>query len=75
MLLKEETIKKNVFVENQLRGEKMRWDKVTKVKYRNWDDICKDITLKGKSQEFHLKASTSLLQDYSLLPNQTATLI
>ena len=53
--------KKNVFVENRLRGEKNIWDKMTKVKYRNWDDICKDITLKGKSQEFHHKTSTSLL--------------
>ena len=35
--------------------------KMTKLKYQNWDDICKDITLKGKSQEFHLKVSTSFL--------------
>ena len=48
---------KTLFVENRIRGEKDIWDKMTKVKYRNWDDICKDITLKRKSQEFHLKAS------------------
>jgi hypothetical protein len=48
------------FVEQRICGKVNLWDRMTRVKFLNWDDLHKKTTLKSKTKEFQLRTTTSL---------------
>ena len=50
----------NSFVEQRICGSMNLWDRMTKLKYLNWEDACKEVKMKGTKQEVVLKATSSL---------------
>jgi hypothetical protein len=48
------------FVEQRICGTSNLWDRMTKVKYNNWDDMCKTVKLKDTKGQVELKATNAL---------------
>jgi hypothetical protein len=48
------------FVEQRICGNTNLWDRMTKVKFLNWEDACKTIKLKDNAGQVALKATNSL---------------
>jgi hypothetical protein len=51
---------KEAFVDRRIHGNVNLWDRMTRVKFHNWDDLSKRTKLKSKTKEFQLRATTSL---------------
>jgi len=51
---------KAALIENQINGEINLWAPMSKVKFFNWDDLCRTTRLKTKTKEFQMRSTTSL---------------
>ncbi|KAL5016812.1 hypothetical protein ScPMuIL_006401 [Solemya velum] len=51
---------RDMFLKQKICCEVNLWDKMTKLKFLNWDDLCRRVKLKDKTVEFQLKTMASL---------------
>ena len=51
---------KVAFIQDRISGERNLWDRMTKVKYLNWDTLSKKVVLKGQTKEFQFRSTTNL---------------
>ena len=50
---------KVAFVQDRITGETNLWDRMTKVKYLNWDTLSKKVSMKGLTKYFQFRATTN----------------
>ena len=51
---------KVAFVQERITGGRNRWDRMTKVKYVNWDTLSKKVSMKGHTKDFQFRSTTNL---------------
>ena len=63
------------FVSDRICGDKNLWERMTKVKFKNWDEGCKNIKIKVGSKQVNVKAANSLFARLLLIDLQEMKLI
>lgn len=61
------------FVEKRICGKCNFWDRMKKLKYLNWDHLCKSVNIKDNSKEIQMKSSTSFISRLLVIANYERT--